>query len=402
MRHRSLENGEEIVKQKMRVLYFLGAWILACLSVGGAAHAFEILTPRSDACHEKMMLGTFDRYQIPFSFSTDMTLEPLLRAMSEGVEGVQVPLDKATEGFIEENTKRFGLSSLSHSERFVLSSLIAGVRSPDTDGFALVDVNQIRSIHVQDQKQAAHALRRSSMDSDVGDLQAIKEIKERILSLAREVVENWRASGSELRRERWTFAFYGEADVLVYGPAYDIGVLSHIIQDAYAHTVRDQDLRVLAVLNYVDVMNEMHNEARDGPAHSDRLDLCNGHFDEFDLMRVEQASIATSQVLDELFRIMGDPNRDWSGFKNQVDSILEYRSGCGHETAYCGSVWYQKAAENFTEPMSLAVCGSVPRQHVHSSNDAGGSASRALSGALCFAMALVFWLHLRGRSLRPI
>lgn len=376
---------------------------VSVLLFASRSYGFHIHSFRSDPCHEKMVLGTFDRQPFPFSASDDPTLENLISEFVRRVEG-RVPSDAATQGMIREISNFYGLRDLSLEERYVLSSLVAGTRSPDTDGFSIVDFNEVRHIHIQDENQGSHALRRSTMEEPSGSIESIREAQGKIIELTRSVLTQWQGEGELTRAERWTFPFYGEKSVLVFGPAYDIGVLSHVIQDSYAHAYRDEQMRILTIANYVDVMHENHHEERDGPPHSDRLDRCEVYSDDFDRARVQAAVRATARYLEALSnRLASRAELDNPPDNPQVilNDIFEYRPGCSHENQYCGSIWAEKAAEDFTKPFSLAACGSLL-----SKKQGPGKTSLTTSGKASSVLILlltglwVLWMRNRFRN-RP-
>lgn len=370
----------------------LFCFVFVCSSLLGSrpAFSFQILSALTDACHEKMTLGVLGYGPASFRESDPSPLAAFYSRMVAKASAVGVPADRASEGMVREMENRFQWSGLSQAQKFVLASFVAGVRSPDTNGFSIVDINHLRGLHIRNQEQSAHILRRSDQDGGGADLEAIEEARARILNLVRAAQTSWNGDASLYRDERWTFAFYGEHTVRVMAAAYDLGVALHVLQDAYAHVIRDDQFRVLAISNFVEAVIGEHDEASDGPAHSERMDRCAVETDDFDRMRVDEARERAIQFLNAVDSTFQAESYDETGVAATLDPIFTYQPGCHSGNAYCGSVWYQKAREKFTGPFSVS-CGLM-----RSVDDDGpwgdGHRPGATAAALGSVTALVFLL----------
>ncbi|MFN3200432.1 MAG: hypothetical protein ACE366_18685 [Bradymonadia bacterium] len=344
-----------------------GRWMaavcaLAVWASAGAAWGFQILTPASEPCHERLMLGALDLASAPFSAEDDTSLAPLLDTMVAEVERHGFPNDKATRGFVRDVAELYGFEHLTGARRYVVASFIIGVRAPDTDGFAVVQLNEVRTTHIDDDKQGVHSLRRSFDDGPEGNLEAIVNTQEELKTRFEEMSALWRADDPFIKA-RWTFPFYGEAEVWVYGPAMRLGEMAHTTQDAFTHTLRDADLQIVTVLNFVDPVLARDKEGRDGLPHSDRLDECDVPGDDFDVVRVTAARLATVDLLNEAFLALeaahsqGGPV-DGAALDPALGRIYRYRPGCEASNAYCDTTWLGPAREGFTEPIRLWFCSA--------------------------------------------
>jgi membrane-associated phospholipid phosphatase len=312
------------------------------------AAAFEILSPRTEACHEYLSLATLGIG--PFSSLTPVeNLSGFFKDLAREAK-VGIPQDSATLGLMQEHRRRFGLDGLSLDELFIVTSFLVGTREPDSKGFSSVDVNELRSIHARDDQQSDHALRRLSHDGEQGNQDAIAESRSRVESLAQDYRACFSQNGSLLIQTRWTFPFYGERDVQVHCPAYRLGLIAHLIQDAYAHFLRDSLGSVVAVSNYIEVISEGLIESRDGPPHSDRLDRCFLE-DSFDRARLSDATTATVSVIQSI----SQP----AEFAAALESIFRFRRGCDVSNLYCESEWYRVALEDLSSALNFSSCASV-------------------------------------------
>lgn len=381
----------------MRYLFFKPRWLGLFLGLlfFGRTEAFQILSYRSEPCHERMLLGTLDRYREPYSSHQDISQQDLLDEFLKRARGFPVPSDSATQGFVRELENRFDLTHYDWHERWLLASFVAGVREPDTDGFAIVSLNKVRPLHVLDSQQAEHFLRRSTVDSFEREMETITEVKNLLLQRVEALRRIWETDAPPIESVRWTFAFYGERAVTIFAPAFELGRLAHLIQDSFSHTIRDEELRILAIANYVDIINENHIESRDGPGHSVRLDRCDVDWNAFDAMRVKAASQALAEFLREVYLLLIDSTRPMRSLQVSLNMMFLKREGCDDKHHYCGSSWYSIGLEELTRPFSIAICGQVPRSGSH--GEGGGmppspSVSSSVSWSAWVLLATVLFL----------
>jgi hypothetical protein len=347
-----------------------------------SADAFYILSPKTEACHEHIMLGSLQATQAPFGDSSISTAALLAHFVARAEDRSEI-FEQGTRAFTDEISERFGLDDRSRAEQFILASFVAGVRHPDTDGLSVVKFNETRSLHLQDRNQPKHALRKSAHDHEAGD------------------ADSWRSADGPLVAERWSFSFYGAVEVWIFGPAFQLGQASHVVQDAFAHALRDDHLRITAMGNFVDALQKGYSEPRDGPAHSDRLDECDVENSVFDEMRVVEARDATATLLAAtaaIFEGDGGPGALEDEIQKRVDPALDrafaHRPGCSYDNDYCGSDWAPIADSDPTEPYELTFCSAESKKSRTSASDL----------LLVAALASVFllWRMIRFRSRRAI
>ncbi|QDG51536.1 hypothetical protein FIV42_12505 [Persicimonas caeni] len=372
--------------------------VLCTLALGWLApppaSAFYILSPKSEPCHERLMLGALGAEAEPFG-SAGSAGPKLVSLLTERVRASGVPDDEETRAFVDETAQRYGFSAQSWAEKFVLASFVAGVRQPDTDGLSVIKFNETRSLHLQDGNQPKHSLRQSDHDYEGGDAAAIERAREVVVERLERARSSWQTDEELLERARWSFAYYGEVDVWLVAAAFHLGRAAHVVQDAYAHTLRDDEMRVVAMSNFVDVVEERYFEPRDGPAHSKRLDKCDTDESAFDEMRVVEAREATVELVAVLGLVLSE-----SASRTRLEELLDrplnrvytLREGCTVDNAYCGSAWAPLAASEPTEPYNLTLCAT-----------GDPSSPRSLHGALiaaAVASLVVVWRLARARGFR--
>ena len=319
----------------------------------GAASAFYILSPKTPACHERLTLTALD--------GEHPDAAGLLEALSGRVAADGVPDDEATRAFIDELADRHGFDDRRRAVQYVLASFVAGVRQPDTDGLSVIKFNETRSVHLQDDNQPRHSLRMTGHDHGTGDRRAIERARELILDRLDGAHKSWQPEADLLARARWSFAFYGEVEVYVVWPAFELGRGAHAIQDAYAHALRDDEMRIVAVSNFVDLVEQRYFEPRDGPAHSDRLDECNADESAFDEMRVDAAREATARFFAQVaaaFTHAVSRERLHEMVAPVLDDIYDFRDGCTVDDDYCHSAWAPLARSDLTEPYDWSLCST--------------------------------------------
>ena len=334
----------------------LAAGLVVATLPARPTHAFQILTPASEPCHERATLGAIDGLGPPWSAEDDADVEPLLRALASQ----QMPaFDEATAAFVKSVAKRFGFAHRSDRERYVLASLLAGARDPDTAGFAIVKINEARTIHVNDDNQSHHSLRRSDDDGEAGNAAAIARARQRVLDRVDAAAQAWRLGAATIK-VRWSFPFYGEVSVRAAKTAFHLGEAAHAVQDAFTHTLRDDALRIVTVANFVDIAQGRHVESRDGIGHSDRLDTCDVDGDEFDRLRFSAARSATADLLAGCLQAIQTPGGGLAQVEAVLDRVYALQPGCDMGNDYCGSAWVGPARSGLTESISVSLCASAP------------------------------------------
>ena len=242
-----------------RARYAALVGLLAALVWVATAHAYTLSTTTSESCHERL---------------TAEATDAVLRVLDAGPE-VVVPDDavlrRLLKAFVLPGTERY-----TDVERFVLLSLVIGVRSPDTEGHSVLNLSALRRLHADRDPvgQYAHALRGPADDGLEGDLAAVRGT----LAIIQNEID---AAGAETTvsstAERPVFLeHYGVVQVPVLLGAWHLGRAVHALQDAHAHMLWDAEVKhVLHVLNYVEAVEGTLRPSRDGLPHSGALDDCN-------------------------------------------------------------------------------------------------------------------------------
>lgn len=388
-----MKPGESNLALRWILSAAIGVVVLAWL-VPTPAAAFYILSPKTEPCHERMMLGALGADEPPFS-NDNAIGSKFLDLLIARVDASGFSADEQTRAFVDDVSRRYGFSERPWTDKFVLSSLVAGVRQPDTDGLSVIKFNETRSLHLQDGNQPKHSLRQTGHDNDTGDADAVTRTREVIAGRLERARESWQSDQTLFEQARWSFSFYGEVDVSVLVAAFEFGRAAHVIQDAYAHTLRDEEMRVVAMSNFVDAVEQRYFEPRDGPAHSDRLDECDVEGSAFDQMRVVEARDATIELMGILALVLEafeSNSRLKSLLVDPLDRVYTLRAGCSVDNHYCGSAWAPLAASDPTEPYNLTFCSTR-----------AAASKRQIFGALisaALASLWALWRLVRSRSRR--
>ena len=341
--------------------YILAACVLVAVAlVPAGAQAFYILSPKSEGCHERLTLGALGADSEPFG-SANPASAKLLDLFAARARAVGVPDDEATRAFVDEVSDRYGFADRLLAERFVLASFVAGVRQPDTDGLSVIKFNETRSVHLQDGNQPRHALRQTGHDYETGDLEATGRARQLIRERLDSALESWASEETAVTETRWSFSFYGEVDIGILAAAFELGRAAHIIQDSYAHALRDEEMQVVAVSNFVDAVEQRYYEPRDGPGHSDRLDECDAEASAFDELRVVAARDETDALFAAATPAFADPSdaqRLDKLAEPVLDRVFALRDGCTYANDYCDNAWLPLAESDLTEPYKLSLCAT--------------------------------------------
>jgi hypothetical protein len=341
-------------------------WIgcTAALLWFSSAHAFQILTPVSEPCHENITLGAFDLKPPPFGVEDDLSLAETWAFLVAKAEASGIPTDELTRGAIRQVSSLYGISDLDLATKYVMTSLIIGARDPDTRGFSVLRVNVARATHIDNRFQAPHSLRRTTDDHLEGNASAIENAKVYLQEIVQAAHSQW-WSGEEMTVSAvWTFPFYGEGDVQVFGPAFRIGLLSHAIQDSFTHALRDEEGRIATVLNFVEAATRSATESRDGLPHSDRMDECDTS-SQVDLQRIGRARQATVLAIASYAQTMALEEYEPMIFRAALDEIYAHRPGCSVENDYCDNPDLTLAKSALTGPINIGCQSqSVPMTSV--------------------------------------
>lgn len=310
-------------------------WVLVASLLGlcAPATAFTIQSGFSDGCHESLIVTAYRDYL--------STLTPT---------DVPIPESEEWRKLSEALRDDLRFEFRNEEQRLVLISLLVGVREPDTNGHSLLNLTELREAHMSPNGQYEHALRAPQDDGPAGDVAAVEGTRALILErIGRARASRSRPPAEQIVRTSIYIDFYGKVDVEVWEPAFRLGQASHALQDSFAHMIRSDDLRrVIHVANYLDAIVGGHDEARDGLAHSDRLDDCTG----------ATAPIYAAAREATIALMLAAVRADFPDVRGVVgptpeevlDQWLTFEPGCGAANDYCESFWAKLAREKLTGP----------------------------------------------------
>jgi len=327
-----------------------------------SAFAWQIMTPASEPCHESMILAAFGETKLSETTSKIAEISELKADILQQIREIGIPESRENKKFMDEIVDQFDLRDRSPEEIWFYASLIAGVRFPDTRGFATFKAHESRMTHLSDDAQSIHTLRSKSDDGNEGDASALAATKKLILEHARQSHERYYSKNNEIRKvySVWTFPFYGDnVAVTVHAPLYLLAMSAHSIQDSYSHTLRNEAWEVVSVANYIDLVSNRRNTRRDGLGHSDRLDECKLHTS-FDRERFQKAVDATTDFVLATHETWKQETFRSEGIEKVLSEIYKFHPGCTDENAYCQSPWLPFANEQITKALRLKPeCGVI-------------------------------------------
>lgn len=316
------------------------------------ARAFTISTGGTPGCHETITAQAFQ------AFLLDLPLGNLVP-----------PEDDVWRDLADFTLQQFNVDPrrLTEAQKFLLVSLIVGVRSPDTDGHSVSNLENLRRLHADrsPEGQYLHALRAVDDDGRPGDAAAVEGTRAAVRAAFAEVarlsptISEANVSEAPYLRAPFYLDFYGRFEVTVLASAYHLGRAAHVLQDSFAHTIRAEayDLRKIAtVFNYIEAITYDFDRGRDGRPHSDSMDDC-----------TESTALAdaASRATVDLFLAAREVllGRDPEAVEHVLDRWLTFAPECDAANGYCGSQrWVELAEDAETEPYIEAMfdCASAP------------------------------------------
>lgn len=317
----------------------LGAALAAAALVGTrAGAAWTVASGFSEPCHERLTAGLYEDYLAG--------LVPAGLALPEGDAWRRI-----TDALLQ-SEERVPEDPV---ERYALTSLLVGVRHPDTGGHGLDDLRSVRRRHLEAEAQADHALRAPGHDGPEGDRQAVEAARAHVRDLAAWAEAALAKPVSEQIVETYVVLdHYGRVPVAVWEPAFLLGQAAHTVQDSFSHTVRSDDLRrIRHVLNYVDAISTNHRESRDGVPHSDAMDRCESN---------TAIAAAARQATQDWFLAIRDrlSGHDPGAVTAFLDAWLAYEPGCYIPDEGCASRWLPIVRSAPTQPvLGCAAAGAA-------------------------------------------
>lgn len=302
--------------------------LLATLLCPSLAQAFSIGSAVSHPCHEQISLLAFE----------DALAEatPPNAPLNEGEEWVAIHRTLGRTLEIDRYSPRL---------RDFAVVLVTGVRAPDVEGAASLDLGTMRERHLDPHGQHPHALRRQEDDGPDGDRAAVEAarnwMRQRVAlayeSLHKPVEEQY------VDTQVW-LDFRGLVTVRAWAPAFHLGEALHTAQDSFAHALRSPDQRrIRQVLNYIEATGGDYDATRDGLPHSMALDACAfetapevlaAREASFQLLRVwRQDPAAVDAWLDRWFSLDDRCNDDCGAVPSSVEAEAQRAAAKGCASA---------------------------------------------------------------------
>jgi hypothetical protein len=295
-------------------LRFVSLASVALAVVPGDALAFQIETPITYGCHEKVTVQAHRTAGYP---DGAMAPEPTDEQ------------DRASRDLI------FTLPA-DEGDLWTMTMLI-GVRFNDIKDYQVIDPASLLNIHDDPEDQPAHCIRRIQDDYEAGDAAALEACRDFIIEQLQE--GRWFAdvidmSGTEPVPLYLAFRHRIEVDLPRF--AFRLGRAIHALEDGYAHTLRNPDTgEVRHVTNWIDFStSDDYDRARDGFEHLSTVDDClrNTSVERYHL---NQAEAAVSDLLLALADPGGDGNARLARVEAVLDRAFTIEPGCTYANSYC-------------------------------------------------------------------
>ncbi len=314
------------------------------MTTPNSAESYSVSSGVSDPCHEMITdLGGRD-------IILDMPLEEGVVPSNKVWRDLGKPLLESVD---------IDLTGISDKKRFLLTSLLIGVRAPDTDGHSIMNLENLHELHGDPSAkgQYAHGLRGKGDDYSKGDAAAVMGTRELIAEQVEQGADYLsRPHNEQIINAPFYLDFYGRVDVPVWAPLYFAGRAVHALQDTFSHTIRssqDNLKKVVHVLNYIDAISSDFDEDRDGLAHSDSMDKCLSE----DIKALFNASVeATRDLLMAVKDEFLDTNPN--AIRGVLDEWLTYKPGCSKDNMFCDNEqWLKVVRKEQTGPYLEGIFG---------------------------------------------
>jgi hypothetical protein len=217
---------------------------------------------------------------------------------------------------------------------------VLGNRNVDLKHHEPDDLDYLAQVHGDPNNQDEHCLRAPSHDDPDGDQAALAACRAYISGRVQAALAGLGPDGMPDPSSRSKADVYlqlrGATKAMLPTYWWEIGRALHAVQDGFSHVYRSQEdpHRVVAVMNYVEFVEDELDEHVDGPPHSSGMDECSD-LDEFRSQRLQLAVDASADLL----RASLDPNLDLTGKQTAVDDMLSryfsYTDGCSADNNWC-------------------------------------------------------------------
>jgi len=325
-----------------RILALLLAFAAAAIPAG--ASAFTVRALDRPACHEEMTRDGFLAL-VAAGFDAEVAVPvPASHRWKEIAAYLGDDLHAGAEG---------------EAERFMLYSLMLGARYPDLRGASATDIQSLREIHRDPDRQDTHFMRAVDDDYAAGNVAAIARGEAYIRARVDRAASYLAQPADQQIVERSVYVeLYGEVSTPVWAPAYYFGMALHTVEDSFSHTVRSDDLtRICHVGNYMEAVTDDYDLERDGLRHSWAMDRCQEE-------AAELAAAARPAFEDfvAVFATSGEAGWPGAGLDEFFAAWMTLEPGCDDANDYCDSKWAELARTDPSLPLwdSMFGCGAAP------------------------------------------
>jgi MYXO-CTERM domain-containing protein len=220
-------------------------------------------------------------------------------------------------------------------------SLLLGVRDNDLKGKNPADSLDLVQIHGGPDNQHEHCLRSAENDGAQGDEDALAACRAFVRQRATQALEGLDGQGAVDLTNRIEMPVYTSIAGYISPrlPLFHVrmGQALHALEDGFSHTFRTADgMRVIAVENFLEVVEDRYEARRDGPEHAGPLDHCESQ----DPLVVRNHALA-ARAVTELLEAALDPGL---GREEKIAAIaavtaryLTYEPGCTFDNQLCGA-----------------------------------------------------------------
>jgi hypothetical protein len=303
--------------------------LLITLTLGASpriAAGWTIGTALTDPCHERMTMAA----------AHDLITQGRLLPPPK-----ELPENDSWLGLYRAFDKRLGLEFANDAARWQATSLLVGLRYPDIGDQSAANANALQQRHENPEYPSSHFIRGPEHDYASGDLAAYYA---GLAHLRQGIHTAWRALEDKdpIRPTRVFLDDYGPTELMLWGPAFYLGMALHAFEDSFSHCVRSDDLRrIRHVMNGVEAGKYEFDPERDGLPHSSGMDACNGP-------GAPIAQIVPQAVADLLEAVAQVDDED--ALNVALDRWLSYEPGCELHNDFCNSRWLEMTQSEISKP----------------------------------------------------
>lgn len=303
---------------------------LCCAAVPSSPEAYTVSSILTAGCHEKITSEALRTARLNVANAAPLTPSDNERALVDDLEFT-----------LDDDMKDLGGVTL----------LIA-VRDNDLKGRASDDLAELAEVHGDPNTTQEHCIRGRDDDEPGGSETAVEACRTFIRERVAEALDGLDASGAPDLTQRTLLPVHltlrGDMDASL--PTYYVrmGQAIHAMEDSFTHTYRTADgMKITVVLNWIDDIEGNLDEARDGPAHSTQLDVC----DDPDALRTQKRVLATAASV-ALLQATLDSQKTKEEKMTDVDGILNtylsYQPDCTFNNDWCDAPEREYKDQNST------------------------------------------------------